>query len=91
MRAGDEAGAAGGAVPDPAGSAAAPPATRSRRESRVREQNFQNGHMGDTDLPWGPSGPSRIWLEVAVGSGASAVFMSAFTLAALSFCGLFRV
>ncbi len=47
--------------------------------------------MGDTDLPWGPSGPSRIWLEVTVGSAGAAAFMSAFTLAALSCCGLFRV
>ena len=47
--------------------------------------------MNDSDLPWGPTGPSRMWMEVTVGSALSAIVMSVLTLLALSFCGLFRV
>ena len=65
--------------------------TGSDRAPRSPEQNFQNGHMNDSDLPWGPTGPSRMWMEVTVGSALSAIVMSVLTLLALSFCGLFRV
>ena len=54
-------------------------------------QNFQNGHMNDSDLPWGPYGPSAIWMEVAVGSGAATLLMILLTLLSLWSCGLFRV
>ena len=54
-------------------------------------QNFQNGHMADSDLPWGPSGPSSAWMAVAVGSAAATCAMIAVTLLSLWFCGLFRV